>query len=55
METVIQYNLIEDVIPEHRDVVESASGQRLEDLDIDDVNDFLNGFYLFCKEEYWPS
>ncbi len=57
METVVQYNLIEDIVPEHREVVESASGQRLEELDIDDVNSFLNGLYLFMDPEAftWKS
>jgi len=47
---VVQYNLIEDVTPEHRDIVEFASGQKLEELDIDDVNSFLNGLQLYMGE-----
>tara|TARA_R110000850_G_scaffold118412_1_gene235444 strand:- start:114 stop:227 length:114 start_codon:yes stop_codon:yes gene_type:complete len=31
-------------------IVEGASGQPLAQLDVDDVNSFLNGLYLFHKE-----
>lgn len=57
MMIVVQYNQIEDIIQEHRDVVESASGHKLEELNIDDVNDFLNGLYLFMDPEAytWPT
>ena len=58
MKTLIQYNLIHDVIDEHREIVESAAREPLEALDIDDVNSFLNGIYLFHKEaeeDFWKS
>ena len=58
METVVQYNQLSDVTPEHKLIAESASGQPIEELDIDDVNSFLNGLYLFhgaAEEEFWKS
>jgi len=47
----IQYNLIKDITADHRDIVEIASGQQVANLDIDDVNSFLNGLYLFMDPE----
>lgn len=56
METVVQYNRIEDITPEDRAFVEFCADAPLEELDIDEVNDFLNGYALFTREEdYWKS
>lgn len=52
MKVVIQYNQIKDVIPNHRDLVEKASGEPIDELDIQDVNSFLNGLYIFNQEQY---
>lgn len=51
MKQYIQYNLIKDITADHRDIVEIASGQQVANLDIDDVNSFLNGLYLFMDPE----
>lgn len=51
MTTTIQYNQIEDMTEDHRDICEQASGQPVAELDIQDVNDFLNGLYLFMDPE----
>ena len=51
MKQYIQYNLIKDITSDHRDIVEIASGQQVANLDIDDVNSFLNGLYLFMDPE----
>jgi hypothetical protein len=48
--TAIQYNQLIDLTPEDQMIVEGASGQPLAQLDVDDVNSFLNGLYLFHKE-----
>lgn len=56
--TVVQFNQLSDVDTESRAIVEAASNMKLEDLSIDDVNDFLNGLYLFHKEAdeaFWKS
>jgi hypothetical protein len=51
MEAVaIQFNQHSDVDDESRECVECASQQPLETLQIDDINSFLNGAYLFHKE-----
>jgi hypothetical protein len=58
METVVQYNQLSDVSDEDRAVVEAASGQALEQLDINDVNSFLNEliiFYRMLEEDYWNN
>lgn len=58
METVVQYNQLSDVTVEDRAVVEAAAGQPLEQLDIDDVNSFLNGLIIFhrmLEEDYWNN
>jgi len=47
---LIQYNKLIDLTPEDQLLVEGASGMKLADLDINDVNSFLNGMYLFHKE-----
>jgi hypothetical protein len=58
-ETIVyQYTLNRDVTTEHREIVELASGELVINLDIDDVNSFLNGLYLFHKEaeeELWTN
>jgi len=48
--TVIQFNCHDDVDTESRSIVEVASDQPLEELQMDDINSFLNGLYLFHKE-----
>ena len=42
-----QYNNINDVTDDHRALVEDVSGDYLEKLSVDEVNDFLNGLYQF--------
>ena len=49
METVVEYNQLSDLTQEDREFVEFCSGQPIEELDIDEVNDFLNGYVNFCK------
>ena len=53
-----QYNLNRDVTTEHCEIVELASGELVINIDIDDINNFLNGLYLFHKEaeeELWTN
>lgn len=40
-----QYNQIEDVMPEHRMLVEAVSGLPIEEIDIHSVNEFLNIYF----------
>jgi hypothetical protein len=49
METVVEYNQLSDLTPEDREFVEFCAGQPIEELDIDEVNDFLNGYAQFCR------
>jgi len=51
METVVQYNQIEDVTDRDRAVVEAFAGAPIHELDIDRVNEFLNGLYFFMDPE----
>ncbi len=49
METVVEYNQLSDLTPEDREFVEACAGQSIEDLSIEEVNDFLNGYTQFCR------
>jgi phage-related protein len=53
----VQYNQIRDVTNGHRDIVEKASGEDINNLEIDDVNSFLNGLYMVMYDEdlVWKS
>jgi len=48
---IFEYKSHCDVVDQDRAIVESASGQRLEELDIDDINSFLTGMWLFMDPE----
>ena len=55
--TRIQFNYVEDIDVLSRSLVENASGQPLESLDIGDVNAFLNELTIFhsTEDETWNT
>lgn len=49
MPAVRKNKTIDKLAPDEKELVELASGQKITELDIDDVNEFLSGYYLFHK------
>lgn len=58
IKTIVQYNQLSDLSTAEQELVESISDECINDLDINVVNDFLNGLYLFhniSEEDFWKS